>query len=108
MQRMQAKLMSSWALVCDVYFLEPQKKGENETSTEFAERVQAMIAQKAGLKIAKWDGYLKYYNLVCALVVCGCFRRVFACATQQGEKKPELVAKRQEVFASALLPHLPK
>lgn len=56
--------MSSWALVCDVHFLEPQKKGENESSTEFAERVQAMIAAKAGLKIAKWDGYLKYYNLV--------------------------------------------
>ncbi len=56
--------MSSWALVCDVYFLEPQKIQPGETSAEFAERVQCMIANKIGLKVAKWDGYLKYYNLV--------------------------------------------
>lgn len=30
---------------------------------QFAKRVQSMIAKKAHLKIAPWDGYLKYYNL---------------------------------------------
>ena len=59
----QLKLMSSWAVVCDVYFLEPQVKGEDESSQQFAERVQRMIASRAKLKIAPWDGYLKYYNL---------------------------------------------
>ena len=66
---MQLKLMSSWAVVCDVYFLEPQAKRPEETSQQFAERVQHMIATRAKLKVAPWDGYLKYYNLasrVCA------------------------------------------
>lgn len=121
------KLMRSWALVCDVYFLAPQARGEggwqvavlpfpnadrcwcllrqtlrrtptalhphtmpsrhrpppppkrtnqphpptlppqtkraDETSQQFAERVQAMIAKKAQLTVVPWDGYLKYYNL---------------------------------------------
>ena len=38
-----------------------QKHGES--SQQFAERVQAMIAKRAGLKVVPWDGYLKYYNL---------------------------------------------
>lgn len=57
------KIMRSWALVCDVYFLEPQSKQPGESSQEFAERVQAMIAKRARLTVAPWDGYLKYYNL---------------------------------------------
>ncbi len=57
------KLMRSWALVCDVYFLEPQTKRDDESSQEFAERVQRLIADRARLKVAPWDGYLKYYNL---------------------------------------------
>ena len=59
----QLKLMTSWAVVCDVYFLEPQTKGSDETAQQFAERVQKLIAQRANLHIAPWDGYLKYYNL---------------------------------------------
>lgn len=50
-------------MVCDVYFLEPQVKRPEESSQQFAERVQGMIANRAKLKIAPWDGYLKYYNL---------------------------------------------
>jgi len=60
---LQIKLMTSWAVVCDVYFLEPQTKGPDETSQHFAERVQKLIAQRAKLHVAPWDGYLKYYNL---------------------------------------------
>ena len=56
-------LMTSWAVVCDVYFLEPQTQQEGESSQQFAERVQHLIAAKANLKVAPWDGYLKYYNL---------------------------------------------
>ena len=55
--------MRSWALVCDVYFLEPQTRQPGETAALFAERVQRLIADKGRLKIAPWDGYLKYYNL---------------------------------------------
>ena len=42
--------------------MEPQTIRENETSIEFAERVRAMIAKKAGLKMVAWDGMLKYYR----------------------------------------------
>lgn len=55
--------MTSWAVVCDVYFLEPQTKQKDESSQQFAERVQKLIAGRAKLHIAPWDGYLKYYNL---------------------------------------------
>ena len=45
-----------------------QTQAEGESSQQFAERVQAMIAKRAGLKAVPWDGYLKYYNL--AAKVC--------------------------------------
>ncbi len=60
---LQGKLMTSWAVVCDVYFLEPQKKADDESAQQFAERVQRLIAERAKLQIAPWDGYLKYYTL---------------------------------------------
>ena len=60
------KLMSSWSVVADVWFMEPQTIGEKETSIEFAERVRAMIAKKAGLKMVAWDGMLKYYRRILA------------------------------------------
>jgi hypothetical protein len=36
----QFKLMVSWALVADVYFLPPQTQRDGENATEFAQRVQ--------------------------------------------------------------------
>lgn len=60
---LQFKLMTSWALVADIYFLPPQTQGKDETSEGFAKRVQKMIADVAKLRICDWDGYLKYYNL---------------------------------------------
>lgn len=81
-----AKIMRSWALVCDVYFLEPQKRKKGESAQEFAERVQHMIANKAGLKVAPWDGYLKYYNLA--------------------DKHPDLIDKQRKVYADQLRHYL--
>lgn len=34
------KLMTSWAVVCDVWFMEPQTKQPNETAEQFSERVK--------------------------------------------------------------------
>lgn len=48
--------MTSWAVVCDVYFLEPQAQQPGETAMQFAERVQALVAARAKLVIAPWDG----------------------------------------------------
>lgn len=77
------KLMTSWAVVCDVYFLEPQVQKPQETATEFASRVQRLIAKQAQLHPVPWDGYLKYYNLGQKvnplLIVCllfECFSRI--------------------------------
>ncbi|GIL85690.1 hypothetical protein Vretimale_13183 [Volvox reticuliferus] len=82
------RLMTSWALVCDVYFLEPQSIQQGESPQEFAGRVQAMIAKYANLRIVPWDGYLKYYNL--------------------GEKNPGLIEKRRRVLADVLRAYLGK
>ncbi len=44
----QLKLMTSWAVVCDVHFLPPQTRREDETAQQFAERCQVLApdAQK--------------------------------------------------------------
>eukprot|EP00808_Paulinella_micropora_P007288 g7097.t1 len=56
------RLMCSWAVVCDVYFLPPMKIGEGETDIDFSKRVKAAIAKKAGLIDRQWDGYLKHFK----------------------------------------------
>lgn len=56
------RLLTSWSVVCDVWFLEPQKRRKGETVLEFTDRVKAMIANKAGLRNVNWDGYLKYFR----------------------------------------------
>nr|XP_007158919.1 hypothetical protein PHAVU_002G192800g [Phaseolus vulgaris]ESW30913.1 hypothetical protein PHAVU_002G192800g [Phaseolus vulgaris] len=56
------QLMTSWAVVCDVWYLEPHNLKPGETSIEFAERVRDIISHRAGLKKAPWDGYLKYFR----------------------------------------------
>ena len=77
------QLMTAWALVADVYFLEPQTKLPNETTIEFAARVQDMIAHRANLKVVQWDGYLKYYR-----------------------PNQRLTEKRREVFGNEMKRHL--
>lgn len=53
-------LLTCWAVVCDVWYLDPQVKGPDETPVEFSNRVKEMIAKKAGLINVPWNGYLKY------------------------------------------------
>ena len=54
--------MTSWAVVVDIWFLDPQTIKPNETDSEFASRVQRMIAARAGIKAVDWDGYMKYWK----------------------------------------------
>ena len=77
------ELMTSWAVVADVYFLEPQYRREGETSIEFASRVQAMIARKARLKVVPWNGMLKYFK-----------------------PSPKLCEQKREIFGSAITKRL--
>lgn len=47
-------MMTSWAIVCDVWYLPPMSKKEKETSIEFANRVKAEIAKQGGLVDLLW------------------------------------------------------
>ncbi|KVI04051.1 hypothetical protein Ccrd_017658 [Cynara cardunculus var. scolymus] len=55
------QLMTSWAVVCDVWYLKPQNMKPGETPIEFADlKVRNIISVRAGHKMVPWDGYLKY------------------------------------------------
>ncbi len=56
-------IMTSWALVCHVYYLDPMKMEEGETSVQFAGRVRKAICDKAGLTCVNWDGFLKRHRI---------------------------------------------
>ncbi|XP_057526119.1 glycerol-3-phosphate acyltransferase 9-like isoform X1 [Amaranthus tricolor] len=77
------QLMTSWAVVCDVWYLEPQTLKPGETAIEFAERVRDMISHRAGLKKVPWDGYLKY-----------------------SRPSPRLTQSKQQSFAESILRRL--
>ncbi|XP_017764963.1 PREDICTED: glycerol-3-phosphate acyltransferase 3-like isoform X2 [Eufriesea mexicana] len=51
--------MSSWAIVCDVWYLPPMYRNEGESAIDFANRVKAVIARQGGLVDLQWDGQLK-------------------------------------------------
>jgi glycerol-3-phosphate O-acyltransferase 3/4 len=55
------RLMRSWAVVCDVWYLPPMRMRDVETDIQFAGRVQRKIAACARLTAVEWDGYMKYY-----------------------------------------------
>lgn len=52
-------MMTSWAIVCDVWYLPPMYRKEGEDAIEFANRVKREIALKGGLVDLVWDGNLK-------------------------------------------------
>lgn len=52
-------MMTSWAIVVDVYYLPPMKMEMNESSADFAGRVKAAIAKQGGFANLEWDGGLK-------------------------------------------------
>jgi len=53
------RVMSSWALVADVWYLPSMTKSEGEDGIQFAQRVKRCIAQRGGLIDSVWDGQLK-------------------------------------------------
>ncbi|XP_015191182.1 PREDICTED: glycerol-3-phosphate acyltransferase 3 [Polistes dominula] len=52
-------MMSSWAIVCEVWYLPPMYRNEGETGIDFANRVKSVIARQGGLVDLQWDGQLK-------------------------------------------------
>ncbi|XP_041055718.1 glycerol-3-phosphate acyltransferase 3 isoform X2 [Carcharodon carcharias] len=53
------QMMTSWAIVCNVWYLPPMTRQEGEDAVQFANRVKAAIAQQGGLVDLAWDGALK-------------------------------------------------
>lgn len=47
-------MMSSWALVCDVWYLPPMNRRPEESAIDFANRVKAVIAKQGGLVDLAW------------------------------------------------------
>ncbi|PKK28838.1 glycerol-3-phosphate acyltransferase 3 [Columba livia] len=52
-------VMTSWAIVCNVWYLPPMVKEEGEDAVHFANRVKAVIAARGGMSVLPWDGGLK-------------------------------------------------
>ncbi|XP_061206965.1 glycerol-3-phosphate acyltransferase 3-like isoform X3 [Neopsephotus bourkii] len=52
-------MLTSWAIVCNVWYLPPMVKEEEEDAVCFANRVKAVIAARAGMSVLPWDGGLK-------------------------------------------------
>jgi len=52
-------MMTAWAIMCDVWYLPPVTKMEDEDPIDFARRVQKLIAKKGGMVDLDWDGNLK-------------------------------------------------
>ncbi|CAL8071772.1 unnamed protein product [Orchesella dallaii] len=52
-------MMTSWAIVCDVWYLPPMTRKSGESAVDFANRVKSLIARKGGLVDLDWDGQLK-------------------------------------------------
>ncbi|CAB3410212.1 unnamed protein product [Caenorhabditis bovis] len=61
-------MMTSWAIICDVWYLPPMTKQEGEDSIAFARRVKHAIAKKGGLIDLEWDGMLKRERVSSKLV----------------------------------------
>lgn len=53
------RMMTSWAIVCNVWYLPPMTQEQGEDAVQFANRVKSTIAQQGGLVDLAWDGGLK-------------------------------------------------
>ncbi|XP_071402491.1 glycerol-3-phosphate acyltransferase 3 isoform X1 [Centroberyx affinis] len=53
------RMMSSWAIVVNVWYLPPMTRQNGEDAAHFANRVKSAIAHQGGLLDLAWDGALK-------------------------------------------------
>ncbi|XP_060791953.1 glycerol-3-phosphate acyltransferase 3 [Neoarius graeffei] len=53
------RMFTSWAIVCNVWYLPPMNCQDGEDAVHFANRVKSAIAQQGGLVDLSWDGGLK-------------------------------------------------
>jgi glycerol-3-phosphate O-acyltransferase 3/4 len=53
------RMMTSWAIVCEVWYLPAMTRGRDESAIDFANRVKKSIARAGGMVDLEWDGQLK-------------------------------------------------
>jgi glycerol-3-phosphate O-acyltransferase 3/4 len=53
-------MMTSWAIVCDVWYLPPMRRAAHESAVDFANRVKANIARRGGLVDLQWYVFRNY------------------------------------------------
>ncbi|XP_068025585.1 glycerol-3-phosphate acyltransferase 3-like isoform X1 [Melanerpes formicivorus] len=53
------RVLTSWAIVCNVWYMPPMLREEGEDAVHFANRVKSAIARQGGLTELPWDGGLK-------------------------------------------------
>ncbi|CAL8322593.1 unnamed protein product [Lota lota] len=53
------RMMTSWAIVVNVWYLPPMTRQDQEDASQFAQRVKSAIALQGGLIDLAWDGGLK-------------------------------------------------
>ncbi|XP_063050629.1 glycerol-3-phosphate acyltransferase 3-like [Engraulis encrasicolus] len=53
------RMMTSWAIMCNVWYLPSMTQEEREDAVQFANRVKSAIARQGGLVDLSWDGGLK-------------------------------------------------
>ncbi|XP_068250549.1 glycerol-3-phosphate acyltransferase 3-like [Palaemon carinicauda] len=54
-------MMTSWAIVYDVWYMPPVRRREGESAVAFAQRVKTMIAHRGGFVELAWDGLIKLH-----------------------------------------------
>ncbi|MFH4974994.1 hypothetical protein AB6A40_001703 [Gnathostoma spinigerum] len=62
-------LITSWAIICHVWYLPPMNKLPHESAIQFANRVKKEIAVCGGLIDLQWDGGLKRFKVPRKLVI---------------------------------------
>lgn len=68
-------MMSSWAIVCDVWYLPPMYKDEGESAIDFANRVKSVIARQGGLVDLQW--YVQLISIFHTQMLMYNYRREF-------------------------------
>ncbi|XP_069486496.1 glycerol-3-phosphate acyltransferase 3 isoform X2 [Ambystoma mexicanum] len=53
------RMMTSWAIACNVWYMPPMVRRDDEDAVHFANRVKSAIAKRGGLVELSWDGGLK-------------------------------------------------
>ncbi|CAJ0568911.1 unnamed protein product, partial [Mesorhabditis spiculigera] len=62
------RMMTSWAIICDVWYLPKMTRKDDEDAIAFSRRVKRAIAHKGGLVDLEWDGMLKRERVSSKLV----------------------------------------